>query len=247
MLPSRFTYTHILRDVIFERKKWYKAFESKAAEKLCLPAQICLWRQKAPVCYGTVQTASDVFHQLTAAWRGRGCAQMGIACKIILMPTCLQQRQWLHAPVKVFSCPAPLPFKTRCSSWCSLGMLQGCSNKAEVRELKQTSPHTSTLSKPPARAWGRDQQTVGLLTIPCFIPPRYVEPESKWLEGERLVSTLECLRVNSEGFLYLGVCIKKWDSWKRNWSKNILIKIVVLLRMLNLLIIIYEIKDWLPL
>lgn len=53
--------------------------------------------------------------------------------------------------------------------------------------------------------------------------------------------------MNSEGFLYLGVCVKKWDSWKRNWSKNVLIKIVVLLRMLNLLIIIYEIKDQLPL
>lgn len=63
------------------------------------------------------------------------------------------------------------------------------------------------------------------------------------MEGEQLVSTLECLRVNSERFLYLGVCIKEQDSWKRYSSKDILIKIVVLLRMLNLLIIIYEIKD----
>lgn len=79
--------------------------------------------------------------------------------------------------------------------------------------------------------------------IPCFILLPYMEPESKQREGERVVSALECLGVNSEGFLCLGVCIKKWDSWKRNRSKNILIKIVVLLRMLNLLIIIYEIKD----
>lgn len=144
------------------------------------------------------------------------------------------------------TCAAPLPFHTSCSSWGSLSKLQGCSNKGEVSEVRQTSLHTSMLGTPPARAWGRDQHTVGVLTIPCLILLHCTEPESKWWEGEQLVSTPECLRVNSERFVYFGVCIKKQDSWKRYWSKYILIKIVVLLRMLNLLIIIYEIKDWLP-
>lgn len=39
------------------------------------------------------------------------------------------------------------------------------------------------LSKSPAKAWGRDQQTVGVLMVPCFILPCYLEPESKRREG----------------------------------------------------------------
>lgn len=109
--------------------------------------------------------------------------------------------QWMHIPMKLFSCVAPLPFKTRCTS-------RGCSDKAEVSELKQTSLHITVLSKQPARAWGRDQQAVILLMAPCFFPLCYMEPESKRWAGERLVSGLQCLQVNSEGFPCCAVCIK---------------------------------------
>lgn len=101
--------------------------------------------------------------------------------------------QWMHVSVKLFSCLVPLPFETRCTSW-------GCSDKAEVSELKQTSLHITVLSKQPARVWGRDQQAVILLTAPCFIPLCYMEPETKPQAGECLVSGLQHLQVNSEGF-----------------------------------------------
>lgn len=115
--------------------------------------------------YGTVQTASDVILQLATAWRGTDCAQMGIACNITLasksyaQPACLQERQWMHAPLKPSSVWLPCLSTQAALHGGGLSKLQGCSSTAEVSELKQTSPHTSMLSKPPARAWGRDQHT----------------------------------------------------------------------------------------
>lgn len=128
-------------------------------------------------------------------------AKLHLPIKVTLMPACLQQWQWMQAPLKPSSVCLPCLSTQAALHGGSLSKLQGCSNKAEVSELKQTSPHTSMLSKPPASAWGRDQHTGGVLTIPCFILLHYMEPESKWWEAEQLVSTLECLWVNSERFL----------------------------------------------
>lgn len=77
----------------------------------------------------------------------------------------------------------------------------------EVSELKQTSPHTSVLGKLPARAWGRDQQLVGVLIVPCFILLCYIEPEwkcqeSEWFVYTTVVSTGEFWRIS----LSWGLC-----------------------------------------
>lgn len=96
------------------------------------------------------------------------CLQITLASKSYAQPACLQEWQWMHAPLKPSSVWLPCLSTQAALRGGSLSKLQGSRSTVEVSELKQTSPHTSMLSKPPARAWGRDQHTLVCWQFPAL-------------------------------------------------------------------------------